>query len=97
MGSVVIVGTEEPGEGLAPLLVSGIGLFVGPAPQQGLVEAFHFPVGLGTVRTDQFVSGADLRKSIGEGLASAVGPGVVGHHPGLCDTPRRRTSGRRGA
>ena len=81
MGSVVIVGTEEPGEGLAPLLVSGIGLFVGPAPQQGLVEAFHFPVGLGTVRTDQFVSGADLRKSIGEGLASAVGPGVVGHHP----------------
>ena len=44
------------------------------------MEAFHFPVGLGTVGSDQFVSGADLRKSIGEGLASAVGHGVVGHH-----------------
>ena len=45
------------------------------------MEAFHFAVGLGPVGSDQFVSGADLRKSIGEGSAAAIGHGVVGHHP----------------
>ena len=80
MGSAVIVGTKESGEGLAALLVGGIGLFVGPSSEEGLVEAFHFPVGLGTVGSDQFVSGADLGESIGEGSAAAVGHGVVGHY-----------------
>ena len=80
MGSAVIVGAEESGEGLAALLVGGIGLFVGPSSEEGLVEAFHFAVGLGTVGSDQFVSGADLGEGMGEGLASAVGHGVVGHY-----------------
>ena len=60
MGSAVIVGAEESGEGLASLLVGGVGAFVGPSLEEGLVEAFHFAVGLGTVGLDQFVSGADL-------------------------------------
>ena len=45
------------------------------------MEAFHFAVGLGPVGSDQFVSGADLGESLSEGLAAAVGHGVVGHHP----------------
>ena len=45
MGSVVIVGTKEQGEGLATLLVGGVGAFVGPSSEEGLVEAFHFSVG----------------------------------------------------
>ncbi len=60
MGSVVIVGAEEGGEGSAALVVGRVGAFVCPSPEEGLVEAFHLPIGLGTVRTDQFMSGADL-------------------------------------
>ena len=80
MGSLIIVGAEESGEGLAALLVGVVGSFVGPSSEEGLVEAFHFAVGLGTVGSDQFVSGADLVQGVGEGLASAVGHGVVGHY-----------------
>ena len=45
------------------------------------MKAFHLLVGPGTVRPDQFVSGADLGQGIGKGLAAAVGHGVVSHHP----------------
>ena len=81
MGSVVIVGAEEPGEGLAAGLVGGVGAFVGPSSEDGLVEAFHFSVGLGSVRPDEFVSGFDLVEGVGEVLAAAIGPSVVGHYP----------------
>ncbi len=38
MGSVVIVGAEESGEGSASLLVGLVGAFVGPSCEEGLVD-----------------------------------------------------------
>ena len=77
MGSLVIVMVEEVGEGL----VAGVESLVGPLVGEGLVESFDFAVGLWPVGSGEFVGGVEAGEGVGEGLAFAVSPGVVGHYP----------------
>jgi hypothetical protein len=85
MGSPLIVVGEESGESESALSGGWIGAVVGPAAQEGLDEAFGFPVGAGTVRAGAQVAQAEPSTGGGEAVRAIAGA-VVGHDAGDFDS-----------
>ena len=59
------------------------------------MEAFHFPVGLGSIRSGAFVDSADLTEGVSERAGAAIRQRVVGHDP--VDTESQRGEPVRGS
>ena len=76
----VIVGVEPGGVGVAAFLFGAVGLCVGPFVEQGAVEAFDLPVGLGSVGPGALVGDPGPGQRVAPGVGLVAGA-VVGQHP----------------
>ena len=79
-GAVVIVGVEEPVERSGAGVVGPVGPHVGPFLEQGPVDPFDLPVGLGAAGPDPHVLHVEPCEGVTEGDGPGVGERVVGHH-----------------
>ena len=76
VAAVMIVGVQPDGKFGAAFGIADVEAGVGPFVGQGAVEAFNFPVGLRTMRSDAAM--LDRSECISERVAQGVGLGVVG-------------------
>ena len=77
---MVIVGVEEPVERSGSGVVGPVGLDVGPLLEQGPVEPFDLPIGLGAAGQNPHVLHTEPCEGVTEGDGTGVGESVVGHH-----------------